>query len=355
MQVIPPVPMLDANLTSSTVPEDVAATYAGGTTYDTGDRAGAAPVAGSAQVVYESIQDSNTANALSDTDWWKPVGSVYPTYDGGTSYALGDIVSSVSTDVHSLYESLAASNSGNALTDTTKWQYIGKTNRWKMFDYTRNAKTSVPLTFTVVFAPGKRVNSIALAGVVANSYSISVSSSTGGGVVYAASGNLSTRETTTWSDYFFGEFDTMPSVVFFDIPPYSDCVFTVTLTATSGNVELGALVVGTYIYLGATQYTASSDVLNFSTIERDIDGNAILTQRRNVPKLRQTVLCDKSNVNKARMAREDLNATPAIWYGIDDSTDGYFESLAILGIYKGFEINIGLPEKAELSIELEEV
>jgi len=64
MRVIPKLPITDARLTSSTVPELVAATYAGGTTYAAGDRVGLAPVYGEAQIVYESLQAANIGHAL---------------------------------------------------------------------------------------------------------------------------------------------------------------------------------------------------------------------------------------------------------------------------------------------------
>jgi hypothetical protein len=139
------------------------------------------------------------------------------------------------------------------------------------------------------------------------------------------------------------------------VPPYSDGVVTVTVTSTSGDAGLGALVVGTFVNLGQTQYSAVSDVLNFSTVERDSEGNAIFEPRRNVPKSQQTVFSDKLQVNKIINTRKDLNAKPALWYGLDDATDGYFEAVSILGFYREFEINLDYPNHAVLSIELEEV
>lgn len=353
MQVIPPIEITDSMLTSSTVPEAVAPTYSAGTTYAQGDLAGAAPVTGQAQIVWRSLQNANTGNAQVEGVWWTKAGEVYPAYSSGTTYAANDFAQDNTN--HLIYKSLVGSNTGNALTDATKWQLIGPTNRWAMFDYARNSAATVPNSLTVVITPGQRINSIALSGLRANSYSISVSSTTGGGVVYTDSGSLNTRQTLTWYDYFFGTFDTQESYVTFEVPPYTDSVITITLSVTSGNVSCGSCVVGSFVYLGETQYNAVSDVLNFSTITRAEDGSATLTARRNIPTTQQTVWADKSRVNKIRQLREDLNATPAIWYGIADDGDGYFESLSILGIYKEFVINVALPEKAILSIKLEEI
>ena len=353
MRVIPPIEVTDARLTSSDVAEEVAATYAGGTTYAEGALAGAATSYGDAQSVYRSLQGGNIGNTQVEGDWWTFAGLVYLEWSGSSSADIGGIVMDLAT--HSLYESLVDSNSGNALTDITKWKYIGKTNKWRVFDYSRSEPTVTGRSLTIVFTAGKRINAIGLKGMKANAYSITVTSASGGGTVYSDSGSLNTRDTATWSDYFFGEFGTIPSLAYFDVPPFTDNIVTITLTSTSSPVQVGAMVFGTFVYIGRTIQATSSDILNFSTISRDLDGNAILEPRRNVPKSRQQVLCPKTNVNKVIKLRDDLNATPALWYGLADSADGYFDAVSILGIYKAFEINTDTPVDAIVSLELEEV
>lgn len=353
MRVIPPISITDSKLNASTVPEAVAATYAGGTTYAAGALAGAASTYGAAQAVWRSKQAGNIGHAQVEGDWWEDAGIVYPVFASGSSCGVGGIVTDLAS--HDLYEALATPTTGIALTDVATWKYIGKTNRWRVFDYTRNNKTLVPLTLTITFTPGKRINSLAISGMTANAFDLSISSVIGGGVIYEQSGSLNTRNTLTWSDYAFGEFTTKPSLVFFDIPPYSDCVVTLTLTATAGNVEVGAVGVGSFIYMGDAQLRSASDVLNFSTIDRDIDGNAILTPRRNVPKIILDVICAKSTVDRVIEVRRDLNAAPAFWYGLEDTSHSYFESLSMLGIYKSFTINDEWPGQAFLTLELEEV
>lgn len=352
MRVIPPLEVTAARLTSSTVPDAVAATYSGATPYALGDLAGAATTYGNPQSVFRSLQAANTGNAQIEGLFWTFAGLVYPVWSGASSAAIGGIVTELATD--SLYESLVAANNF-LLTDATKWKYIGKTNKNRMFDYSRSEPTVTGRTLTIVFAAGKRINSIGIKGMKANAFDITVTSVLGGGTVYTESGSLNTRDTQTWSDYFFGEFGTIPSLAYFDIPPFTDAIVTITLTSTSSPVEIGAVVFGTFVFIGRTIQSTSSDVLNFSRIDRDEDGNAILTPRRNVPKSRQQVLCKKLNVNKVIDVREKLNGTPALWYGLADSTDGYFDAVTILGIYKAFEINTDTPLDAIVSLVLEEV
>lgn len=356
MNVIPPLEITNARFTSSTAVETAPAAYAGGTTYAL---AATVSVAGSAGLLscYESLQNGNTGHTpASSPTWWKPLGDTYQVYSGATTYALADYV--IDATNHLVYESLASSNLGNALTDTTKWLEIGPTNKWAMFDFLRNTATVVPHTksLVAVIAPGVRVNSIAVLGLVANSISIVVTSVGGGGTVYTYTADLNTREVGDWYDYFFEPFSTQPSVVLFDLPPYTDAVITVTIGATSGNIECAACVVGTFEYIGAIQYEAEADVLNFSSVTRDFAGGTNqMIQRRNVPKTIQQIYLDKSLVNRVRNLREALNATPAVWSGLDDATEDYFESYLILGFYKRFSINAKSYSQAVISLELEEI
>jgi hypothetical protein len=104
------------------------------------------------------------------------------------------------------------------------------------------------------------------------------------------------------------------------------------------------------------QYNAVSEEQNFSRIEREFDGTAVLVQRRSIPKINAQLFADKTLTNKIRAARTELNAVPTVWSGLDDlSTDDYFDALLILGIYKRFEIDVAYPNQTLINLELEEI
>jgi hypothetical protein len=145
------------------------------------------------------------------------------------------------------------------------------------------------------------------------------------------------------------------AVAAFDLPPYVNAVITATFTRETGDVTVGGLILGTSVYLGDTQYEAQSDALNFSTVDREFDGTAVMIRRRTVPKTSQELWCEKVRVNKVIKVREELNAVPALWSGLDDAEHGYFEALLILGFYRTFTINMAHPDRAVISLELEEV
>lgn len=352
MNVIPPLAITDARLTSTTVVDFAPAAYAGGTTYAINATASVAGAAGLI-TVYKSLQNSNTGHTpASSPTWWVSIGDTYQVYSGAATYALADRV--LDSANHLIYESAIAGNVGQALTDTTKWTQVGPSNAWSMFDLRRNTATVVPGSLTVVLTPGYRVNSILLSALVANAATITVTS--GVTTVYSKTYDLNTREVLDWYDYYFAPFSTQPSIIEFDLPPYTNAVITVTLSATSGNVECGACVIGTYQFIGDVQYEAESDVLNFSTVTRDFDGGtAEMIPRRNVPKTVQNIIFDKALVNSIRALRDALGGTPAVYAGLTDSGDGYFESLLIVGFYKRWTINLKHPRHASSTLEVEEI
>jgi hypothetical protein len=351
MNVIPPISIIDSMLTSSSALESPPAAYVSGTTYGAG---ASVSVAGSLGALdsYTSLAGGNIGHApASSPTWWNFSGTTYATYAVGTTYALG--VRAQDPASHQLYESLIGGNVGNALTDETKWQAVGENNRWSMFDLLRNTATVVATPLTVVLTPGKRVNSLALLGLEATDIVVTMTSA--GVTVYTHTENLIDRDTRGWSYYYYRDFTTRKSVVLFDLPPYSNGIITITINNVFANVQCGACVIGNYEYVGGVQYGAESDVLNFSKIERDDDGNSVLQAKRNVPKSNQTLWLGKEYVNRARRLRDDLNAVPAVWAGLDDDGQEYFEALLILGIYKRFTINCEMQDFAIITLELEEI
>lgn len=278
----------------------------------------------------------------------------------GTTYALGDTV--YKSDTHIMYESLINSNIGNDPANEvqndvdnppTKWLEVGRTNRWQMFNLYRNNQSVATSPLVVVLTPGTRINALGAFGLEAETIEISIS--VGVDVVYTYEADLNTREVLDYYDYCYEPFSNKPSMVVFDLPPITDAVITITLSSDTGTVKCGSLAVGNYTNIGDVQYGAQSDVLNFSRIDRAFDGTALLKQRRSIPKTIQRVFTDKSRTNKVRNLRTELNAVPAVWAGIDQTDDQYFEPLLVLGIYKRFTMNLDHPEALILEVEVEEI
>jgi hypothetical protein len=302
MRVIPPITVTDAMLTSSTAPEP-----------------------GAGEVAWNS----------------------------GTAYTVGATCYLASN--HRRYECLIAHTNEDPLTDTDgHWSDLGPTNKWAMFDTLRNTQTEIASPLTVVITPGQRVDAIGVIGMDADTVTISVSSVLGGGVVYSYTENLQRRRVFGWYDYFTQPFSYKTAIVKDNIPPYSDAVITVTLTKSTGNVKCGGVTIGKAVYLGEALAGAENDGLNFSRIERDEFGDVTLTPRRTIPKISVTVLAEKYRTQGILDVRETLNAVPALWYAIENTSHDYFEAMLVFGPYRRFTTPFGSP-RVEFNLEIEEM
>lgn len=273
-------------------------------------------------------------------------------WNPATPYTAGQTVYLAAN--HTRYERLiSGTTAGSPDVDSDNWVEIGPTNRFAMFDLLRNTGTVSASPLVVEITPGQRIDSLGLVGLVADSVTVEMHNDDV--LEYSRTVNLSTRQTSSWYEYFHGVFSYRTALALFDLPPFAAGVVTVTFTRATGDVTVGGLILGMSAYLGNTQYNAESDALNFSVVERDAFGNSRLIPRRSVPKTNQTLFCEKVRVNKVIKVRDDLNAVPALWSGLDDAQDGYFEALLILGYYRRFTISLDHPDIAQISLELEEV
>lgn len=271
------------------------------------------------------------------------------------TYAVGDKV--IRLETHRVYECRVHPQTATPPENNpTEWLDIGPTNKWAMFDNMRSQQTKNLDSMTITITPGERVTALALLGLEAQK--VTVTMTVGSTIVYGpVVRGMSGRITTTWSQYFFGHFDYVPSLLLQDLPPVNGAVITILIENTTGqNVACSEVVVGNKIYLGHAQYDAESDSLNFSKIDRNDFGESILLARRTVPKVNVDLMSDKALVPQIRKARVDLNAVPALWSAMDDKYDDpFFEAVFIYGIYKQFTINLSGPSYATVTLELEEL
>ena len=322
-----PITITDAMLTSSTVPETVVATYAGGTTYGAGDRAGLAPVDGEAQLVYESLSAGNIGNPLpvppaTSTAFWRYVASVYPVYSGAVTYGLGKIVSNITTNVHELYESLAAGNLGNALTDATKWLNLGATNRHKMFDEIAASQTVKSESIVAVIAPGQLVNSAVFSNL--SGTSIRMQQSVSG---YDRTIELNSHPVINWYGFFYDPLITRDDAAFMDIPPYATSSLTITITATGGTAGCGVCVLGQASYIGATQWGLSRGINDFSRIAEDQWGGLVLTPGNYSKQMTAEVYVPAGYESQAIHLLTGIRATPVMFVASED-----YDSAVVYGV-----------------------
>lgn len=255
------------------------------------------------------------------------------------------------TSTHKVYQRLiAGAGTTSPHLDSTNWIEVGPTNKWAMFDIFRNTPSTFAAGNTVVLNPTSRVDAIAVMGVTLADVTVTVTRN--GETIYTYTSAMLTRLVVDYYDYFFADFNYKNSLLLLDIPPVLGCTITI---STSQQGKISSIVLGRQTYIGYTQKGHSNDALNFSIIDRDAYGNTTLIPRRNIPKTVQRVIVDKKNVNNVLNIRDVLRASPAVWSGLDDDNEEYFDALLILGIYKTLSLTLDFPEYATCDIELEEI
>lgn len=274
-------------------------------------------------------------------------------WNAGSSYSVGNLVRRAQTK--KIYESLSvtptidsAEPEVSIYATAPKWREVGFINRYKMFDYTRNDSSTGSNTLNVQVSLPQRIDSVALVG-MSNIDTIVVELVYSGGtyVIYNGSNNYVEDSVTKYYE----------TRTFFNIPPFLNGTLHVTLTAPggTGTISVKYLVVGQEEDVGLLQNGLTVDAINFSKVDRDTYGNSTLIRRRNVPKIRGSLALEPKVVDRVSVLRDSLNAKPALWIGIDSTTNSYYNSLVILGIYKVFSFNIDNPVQVLADIEIEEI
>lgn len=326
-RIIRPVEITDAMLGTNNVPESVAATYSGATTYALGATAGLAPVDGAAQLVYESLSSGNVGHPLpvppaTLTAYWRYIASVYPAYSGAVTYAAGDMVSSIGTNTHLLYESLVAGNIGNALSDAAKWLHVGapkvttgapynSTNRWKMFDQSYGSQTVRAENITFTITPGEIANSIAFLN--AQGSSIRVQQAISG---YDTTISLVEHTVNSWYDWYYELPSTKDDVLFLDIPPYAASTFTVTITAATGyNAACGVCVFGREKLLGTTLWGMTKEIQDYSRVIENAWGDITLLKGAYSERLNLSVKIAPGSEGEVVRQMKAHRAEPLVFVG----------------------------------------
>lgn len=253
-----------------------------------------------------------------------------------------------------------------------KWIEIGSTNKFAMFDLYRNTPSIFTIdTMIVGSVPGSgTVNhssisidivseepvTLALLNLVNIGKVVVVctdnSTST---IISTVSYEINTRNVYDWWTYFTTQFTPRKSFVLNELPSgYPDMKITVYFIG-SPDMEVGSFIVGPSTFIGILQQGSELDAINFSTMDRDVFGNAILVPRRSITSIKGELFIPKEIYEDVISTKLELDATPALWIGSENVDDTYYQSLLLFGIYREFNFKLDNPIGSFSSIELEEI
>jgi len=232
----------------------------------------------------------------------------YPEWAAGTTYPLGARVIKAAT--HRIYESGAIGNVGNDPAGTSgKWQDIGPTNRWAMFDQALGSTTEAPGQITVSVAPGA-ANAVALLDVKA----------------------ATVRVVTTGYDRTLVP-NASGTVTFLDLPG-TDGQITAVITGPD-TVEVGTLLVGKLVGLGSTTEDAKAGITDFSRKEADEFGEIQIVERAWAKRMTLPAKIRRDAIDLVAGRIAAVRAKPSLWIGKEG-----METLTVYGFFKDFSIAV---------------
>lgn len=272
-----------------------------------------------------------------------------PAYAVGTTYALGDRVHLA--DVHRVYESLQAANTGNdPITASAWWVEVSPTNRWAMFDQSVGTVSEGTSPLRVKLLPGA-ITALALIGLVgATEATVTIYASPGGAQTYTRTISLDSYGISDWLEYWTAPIEYNSEAVFTALPTSGTSEVEVEITG-SADVGCGSLVVGSAYTLGGVQYGATIGIIDYSRKETDDFGNTSLVERPYARRMDVRLQLNAADLNKTYALLSTLRATPCVWVAVPDVL-GY-ESMTIYGWARDFSIDIALPTVHYCSLQIE--
>lgn len=272
----------------------------------------------------------------------------YAAWSSGTTYALGDRV--ILTSTHKVYESLQNSNTNNdPVTAFAWWIEVSPTNRWKVFDTSNSTQTAQATSIEYVLEPGVPITGFAALNIESATSLQIVMDDPVYGEVYNRTFDLKSIPTeSAWWEWFFGIRSAPTLSVATDLPSFPDAQLTVTFAGTT-DLAVGVILFGQKRQIGlGVNLGANVGIQDYSRKETNEFGDTVLVQRAFSKKTSFSMMLEKADVDSTVNYLAGVRAVPCLWIGNER-----YESTVLFGFYKDFQVTISYPTHSDCSLELE--
>lgn len=259
-----------------------------------------------------------------------------PAWVSGTSYTVGQEVHR--TQTHRVYR-CAAATSGTTPPEQaiTAWADVRPTNRWSLFDYYTNTKTSNPTGITYKFNLGGRaVNAVYLRGFSAGSTYINIYDATDALVSTQYRNN--TAPPGGWHEYLFDEPVVLNYLLFDNLFLQNNWKVEISII-NSGIASIGLLTIGDLVPLGnnasgsGVERGSSAEPITYSYINTEEDGTTTIKKRHSATNLRLSSTVPISEADNAVYVIQSVLDTPVAV--IADSQNNQLQGLSTFGLVSG--------------------
>ncbi len=273
-------------------------------------------------------------------------------YNSGTAYVLDDEVKVTGTGggaesaTFKTYKNIQGATGQDPTEDVgtvspgigSYWKETGSVNEVALFNDTAQDQSENASSIVIEVEPGSRVNAIGFFNLIADTGNITVNEPTLG-EVYNQDIAFADRDVSTWTDWFYADTVQFKNYAVFDIPAYSLATITITLSVSTGNVSLGALVAGTSLDIGDAIEGTSMSFTDYSRANYVPElGRVIFTERDYTEEESVDSVLLKSRLPILKQELLDLRNVVSMWAA--DTED--FSTL-ILGFLDDMDITLSGP------------
>ncbi len=267
-------------------------------------------------------------------------------WSSGTTYADKARV----IKAHKVWQSIGGGNTNNdPETSPDKWQEVGYTNRYKVFDRSVSSQTVKASTITYQLRLGMAVTSLAALNVKgATSIRVYVVDPEYGNVYDKTLVLSRVPVASGWWNWGFGERLAPTQALFTDLKGLPDADVFVEITGGS-DLAVGVIVVGQLrSYSMGVRMGARVGINDYSRKERNEYGDIVVVERAFANRANFSMMLRAAEVDAVRSFLAEVRATPCLWIG-----SSRYESTTVYGFYKSFDIVISYFDYSDCELELE--
>ena len=267
----------------------------------------------------------------------------------GSTYADGDRVIVTTPNIHTIYESAQSANTGNNPVgdDGTWWTVVSSTNRWKMFNDVIQEQTVQTDGIDVTLEQSQIITALSAVNVDCESIDVIVTDPVDGEIFNQNYPMISYSGITNWYDYFFLPIERKSDLAVIGLPPYITASINVVFNGTD-DIKVGALVLGTALTIGDSQYGASFGIIDYSTKSVDAQGRTTITEGTYSDEADIDVVIETARFAQVKKILTDLRNQPTVWVASEEA-----DGTLIYGYYREFEVLYSGPVVAMCTLSIE--
>jgi hypothetical protein len=275
-------------------------------------------------------------------------GALDADYNPATSYALGARVY-LPADGRTYECVQAPALNKPPASSPLFWIRAEPSNRWAMWDAEISTATVTSGNLTATLSVTPRFNAVGVFGLVGSSITLTQKTSAGDTLwteTRALQGNP-----TSWYRYFYDVRQQVQEAVFTGLTASANSTLEFVVTAAGGKAACAAVLPGNSLHIGEAQYGFTASIISFSKKETSATGVQTLKPGPRAKRMSGQLVQTRAQFNTIYAALSELDATPAVWVGVEDSSD--YTPFSIVGFYRDFSIEASYPTHHLCTLEIE--